>query len=64
MATKSKIMQLVVRTVRDGVFVHFYLVCGHMITMTNGDIKETSPISIECWACEEEEANKIRGFVM
>jgi hypothetical protein len=62
-AAKSTIMQLVVRTVRDGVFLHFYLVCGHMITMTNKDIKETLPISIECWACEEE-ANKIRGFVM
>ena len=60
MGAKSKIMQLVVRTVREGVFVHFYLVCGHMITMTNDDIKETSPISIECWACEEEEANRRR----
>jgi hypothetical protein len=59
-AAKSRIMQLVVRTVRENVFVHFYLVCGHMITMTNADIKETSPISIECWACEEEEANRRR----
>ena len=50
-------MQLVVRTVRESVFLHFYLVCGHMITMTNEDIEETAPISIECWACEEEEAN-------
>ena len=60
MGAKSKIMQLVVRTVRESVFVHFYLVCGHMITMTNDDIKETSPISIECWACEEEEADRRR----
>ncbi len=64
MAAKSKIMQLVVRTVRNSVFVHFYLVCGHMITMTNEDVKETLPISIECWACEEEEADKIRGNIV
>jgi hypothetical protein len=60
-AAKSKIMRLVVRTVRESVFVHFYLVCGHMITMNKEDVKETSPISIECWACEKEEANKGRG---
>jgi hypothetical protein len=60
---KLRIMQLVVRTVREIPFVHFYLICGHMITMTNEDIKETSPISIECWACEEE-ADKIRGYVV
>jgi hypothetical protein len=63
-AGKSKIMQLVVRTVRESIFVHFYLVCGHMITMINEEIKETSPIVIECWACEEEETNKTTGYIM
>jgi hypothetical protein len=58
-----KIMQSIVRMVRDHSFVHFYLVCGHMITMTDEDLKETPPTSIECWACEEE-ANIIGGYVM
>ena len=63
MAGEPKVMQLVVRAVRESVFVHLYLVCGHMITMTNEDIKETSPISIECWACKDE-ARQIRGHIV
>src|ERR1035437_9089369 len=48
----QKIMQPIVRTVRDFSFVHCYLACGHMITMAKDDLKE-SPPSIECWACED-----------
>jgi hypothetical protein len=62
-AAESKIIQLVVRTVRESAFVHLYLACGHMITMTDEDIEETSPISLECWACEEE-ARQTRGHIM
>jgi hypothetical protein len=53
LAVEQKIMQPIVRTVRDLSFVHCYLACGHMITtMAKDDLKE-SPPSIECWACEE-----------
>jgi hypothetical protein len=53
LAAEQKIMQRIVSTVRDGVFVHCYLACGHMITVAEDDLKELLPRSIECWACEE-----------
>jgi hypothetical protein len=49
-----KIMQPVLRTVRESPFVHFYLTCGHLITVAEEDLKEKSLAWIECWACEEE----------
>ena len=49
----QKIMQPIVRTVRDFSFVHCYLACGHMITTTAKDDRKGSPASVECWACEE-----------
>jgi hypothetical protein len=55
---ETKIMQPVVREAQEGILVHFYLACGHMITMRKEDLEESSPSSIECWACEE--ANKKR----
>ena len=58
MTTDHKIMQPVVRTVRDSPFVHFYLECGHLITMTEQDLKEGLPSSMECWACEGETKKK------
>jgi len=52
MAAESKIMQPVVRTVREGTFfVHYHLECGHVFTMQKEDL---APSSIECWVCEEE----------
>jgi hypothetical protein len=50
----KKIMQPIVRTVREGMFLaHYYLACGHMITISKEDPEESaSPSSIECWACE------------
>ncbi len=53
MAFEKTIMQKVVRSVRDGILVHCYLACGHMLTMHQEDLKESGH-SIECWACEEE----------
>ena len=52
----KKIMQPIVRTVREGMFVaHCYLACGHLITIPTEDLEESAPpSSIECWACEEE----------
>ncbi len=52
----KKIMQPIVRTVREGMFVaHCYLACGHVITIPTEDLEESAPpSSIECWACEEE----------
>lgn len=59
-AAKRKIMQPVVRTVREGIFLaHCYLACGHMVTMHKEDLEESAaPSSIECWACEEETKKK------
>ena len=51
---EQKIMQSVVRRVQESLLVHFYLACGHMITMNGGELKAAFPSSIECWACEEE----------
>jgi hypothetical protein len=58
-AAERKIMQSVVRTVQESIWVHCYLSCGHMITVHKQDLKESSPHSIECWACEEETKRKI-----
>jgi hypothetical protein len=58
-AAERKIMQSVVRMVEESGFVHCYLTCGHVITMHKEDLKESSPSSIECWACEEETRRKI-----
>jgi hypothetical protein len=57
-------MQPIVRTVRvSSFFVHCYLACGHMVTMPQEDLKESSPTSspasVECWACEEEAKNSL-----
>jgi len=64
MAAKQKIMRRVVRTVGLSPFVHFYLACGHMITMREEDLEENSPSSIECWACEEENKKGIADKVV
>lgn len=48
---QHKIVQSVVRTVWEGLLVHCYLECGHLITMPTEELGELS-ISIECWACE------------
>jgi len=54
---EQKIIQPVVRTVRESILVHFYLACGHTITMRKEDLNESSPSSIECWGCEEASKN-------
>ena len=54
MAGEQKIMRRVVRTVEEGMLLHFYLSCGHIITMHKADIKKSPAPTIECWACEEE----------
>jgi hypothetical protein len=47
-------MQPVLRSVTDELFVHFYLACGHLITIPKGEITGTLPRTIECWACAAE----------
>jgi hypothetical protein len=54
MAAEQKIMRRVVRTVRESIWLHCYLACGHMITLHQENPTEKPPSSIECWACEEE----------
>jgi hypothetical protein len=53
MAAEPKIMRQVVRTARESQFIHFYLACGHMITLQENPTEKAAS-SIECWACEEE----------
>jgi hypothetical protein len=43
--------QPILRTVDDGVFVHFYLACGHLITVAKNNVGERLPRNLECWAC-------------
>jgi len=57
MAAEQKIMRRVVRTVRESIWLHCYLACGHMITLHQENPTEKPPSSIECWACEEESKN-------
>ena len=55
MAAEQEIMRRVVCTVRESIWLHCYLACGHMITLRREDLeKSLSPSPIECWACEEE----------
>jgi hypothetical protein len=57
--SEPKIMQPVVRRVQERAFVHFYLACGHMITMRKEKLVEGSfPSLVECWACENEAKKK------
>jgi hypothetical protein len=49
-------MQPVLRSVTESSWVHFYLPCGHLITMPKADIGETMPREIDCWACAAEES--------
>lgn len=44
----------VIHTAQDGVFVHFHLGCGYMITIPKVALEHSLPYSIECWACEEQ----------
>jgi hypothetical protein len=49
------------RYVTESIFVHFFLLCGHLITMSNADIGETMPREIDCWACAAEESGPQPG---
>ena len=52
--SNPKMMRKVVRVATDGILVHFYLACGHLITERKSDWLGKSPSEIECWACAEE----------
>jgi len=41
-----------VRTVKEGTFIHFYLACGHLITVQKDDLTGDLPTKMECWACD------------
>jgi hypothetical protein len=60
LAAERKIMRSVVRTERQSpFFVHYYLACGHMVTMRNEDLaKSSSPFSLDCWVCKAEAEKK------
>ncbi len=61
-AAGQETVQPITRTVREGSFVHCYLACGHMITLHREDLKEASPSSMGCWACEEEQRETRRSL--
>jgi len=54
MSSKPKALQTVVRVVTENSFVHFYLSCGHLITMEKGELKGPLPAQMSCWACLQE----------
>jgi len=54
MSSKPKVVQPVVRVVTENSFVHFYLACGHLITIEKGELKGPLPAQIRCWACVQE----------
>lgn len=50
--SNPKIVRSVVRTVKEGTFIHFYLACGHLISVQKDDLKGDLPTKMECWACD------------
>ena len=46
--------QRVVRLVSETTFVHFYLACGHLITVSKSGLEGAWPREMECWACAME----------
>lgn len=44
-------IQAVVRIAEESSFVHFYLACGHLITIGKADLKGARPHEMDCWAC-------------
>jgi len=51
--TNPRFMREVVRLEEESGFVHFYLACGHLITIGKGNLK-SQPAQMECWACAKE----------
>lgn len=56
--SNPNVVQAVVRVVEEATFTHFYLSCGHLITVQKGELKGERPKQMECWACalEKEKA--------
>jgi hypothetical protein len=46
--------QRVVRSVSEATVVHFYLACGHLITISKSELVGTLPGEMRCWACAED----------
>ena len=47
-------LRKVVRVANDGVLLHFYLACGHLISKSRSEVAGGMPTSVDCWACREE----------
>lgn len=54
-ALTSTIVQAVTRVAEETSFVHFYLACGHLVTIKKGDLPDKQPQKLECWACSTEQ---------
>jgi hypothetical protein len=48
---RSAPMQAVVRVTEDVNFAHFHLACGHLVTVSKHDLRNKSPVQMNCWAC-------------
>jgi hypothetical protein len=44
-------IQAVVRVVEEFHFAHFYLACGHLITVNKHELRDKHPQQMECPAC-------------
>lgn len=49
--SNPKVVQAVVNVVTEEPLVHFYLACGHLLTIAKRDLKGAQPKEMECWAC-------------
>jgi hypothetical protein len=47
-------IQLVLRSISESAFIHFYLACGHLVTVARGDLGTELPSVLDCWACAAE----------
>jgi hypothetical protein len=51
----SATMRAVVRVAEEPSFLHFYLACGHLVTVKKGDLRNKQPQEMECWACSTQQ---------
>ena len=51
----SATMQAVVRVAEELNFIHFYLACGHLVTIKKTDLPNKQLTEVECWACSTEQ---------
>lgn len=53
-ASTTLTMQAIIRVAEESSFVHFYLACGHLVTVKRSDGSNKQSKEMECWACSTE----------